>query len=161
MTHSENDTGSSLIAHGENSGADNARLTQKLRDSGLRPTRQRTALAQLLFAKGDRHVSAEDLYEEARQADITISLATVYNTLNQFTEVGLLRAISIDSTRIYFDTKTGNHHHFFLEDSEELVDMPAGSIRVENLPDTPKGTEISRIDVIVRLRPAASSSTGK
>ena len=74
----------------------------------------------LLFDQFDRHVSAEQLFEEARQAKIAISLATVYNTLNQFTDAGLLRAISIDSTRIYYDTKTGNHHHFFMEDSEEL-----------------------------------------
>lgn len=133
---------------------DIAQLTQKLRDCGLRPTRQRSALAQLLFSKGERHVSAEELFEEARQENIEISLATVYNTLNQFTDVGLLRAISIDSTRIYFDTKTGDHHHFFLEESEELVDIPEGSIRVENLPQTPVGTTISRVDVIVRVRPA-------
>lgn len=132
---------------------DMVQLTQKLRDCGLRPTRQRSALAQLLFSKGERHVSAEELFEEARQENIEISLATVYNTLNQFTDVGLLRAISIDSTRIYFDTKTGDHHHFFLEDSEELVDIPEGSIRVENLPQTPEGTTISRVDVIVRVRP--------
>ena len=125
---------------------------QKLRDAGLRPTRQRTALAQILFNNSDRHVSAEELYEEARNADIAISLATVYNTLNQFSDAGLLRAISIDSTRIYFDTKTGNHHHFFLEDTEELVDMPEGQISVENMPDAPHGTQISRVDVIVRVR---------
>ena len=128
------------------------RLTQKLRDAGLRPTRQRMALAEILFDKYDRHVSAEELFEEAKQANIAISLATVYNTLNQFTDAGLLRAISIDSNRIYFDTKTGNHHHFFLEDTIELVDMPEGLVRVENLPDTPQGTEISRVDVIVRVR---------
>lgn len=129
-------------------------LAQKLRDAGLRPTKQRTALAQMLFNQCDRHVSAEELFEEAKSADITISLATVYNTLNQFTDAGLLRAISIDSTRIYYDTKTGNHNHFFLEDTEELVDMPEGQIRVENLPTAPAGTQISRIDVIVRLRSA-------
>ncbi len=132
--------------------SDSDSLASKLRNCGLRPTRQRTALAELLFAKGERHVSAEGLFEEARQANIEISLATVYNTLNQFTDAGLLRAISIDSTRIYFDTKTGDHHHFFLEDSETLLDMPEGTIRVENLPDAPQGTEVRRIDVIVRVR---------
>lgn len=141
-----------LVDQLETADCTNGFLTQKLRDSGLRPTRQRSALAELLFARGDRHVSAEGLFEEAKQAEIAISLATVYNTLNQFTEVGLLRAISIDSTRIYYDTKTGNHHHFFLEESETLIDMPEGSIRVENLPQTPEGTEVSRVDVIVRVR---------
>jgi len=140
------------INMGEQQALDNTKLTQKLRNAGLRPTRQRTALAELLFGKGNRHVSAEDLFEEAKQARIAISLATVYNTLNQFSDVGLLRAISIDSTRIYFDTKTGNHHHFFLEDSEQLVDMPEDCVRVENLPNAPQGTEISRVDVIVRVR---------
>ena len=127
-------------------------LAHKLRNAGLRPTRQRTALAELLFKKGNRHVSAEDLFEEARHANIAISLATVYNTLNQFSDAGLLRTISIDSSRVYFDTKTGNHHHFFIEDSAELVDMPEGQIRVENLPDVPAGMKISSIDVIVRVR---------
>ena len=129
-------------------------LISKLRNAGLRPTKQRTALAELLFRKGNRHVSAEDLFEEAKHAKIEISLATVYNALNQFSNAGLLRTISIDSNRVYFDTKTGNHHHFFLEESSELVDMPEGYIRVENLPDVPTGTEISSIDVIVRVRKA-------
>jgi Fur family iron response transcriptional regulator len=129
-----------------------AKIAQKLRNAGLRPTRQRTALAEILFNNADRHVSAEMLFEEAKQANITISLATVYNTLNQFSDAGLLRTISIDSSRIYFDTKIGDHHHFFLEDSEELVDMPEGYIRVENLPPIPEGTDISRVDVIVRVR---------
>ena len=129
-----------------------AQVAQKLRNAGLRPTRQRTALAEILFNNADRHVSAEMLFEEAKQANITISLATVYNTLNQFSDAGLLRTISIDSSRIYFDTKIGDHHHFFLEDSEELVDMPEGYIRVENLPPIPEGTDISRVDVIVRVR---------
>ncbi|MCP4182080.1 MAG: transcriptional repressor [Hyphomicrobiales bacterium] len=127
------------------------KIAQKLRNAGLRPTRQRTALAEILFRNEDRHVSAEMLFEEAKQANISISLATVYNTLNQFSDAGLLRTISIDSSRIYFDTKIGDHHHFFLEDSEELVDMPEGYIRVENLPPIPAGTDISRVDVIVRV----------
>lgn len=147
MTLVSEDTKTQLVPTDYNSNF----LTQKLRDSGLRPTRQRSALAELLFVEGDRHVSAEDLFEEAKQANIAISLATVYNTLNQFTDVGLLRVISIDSTRIYYDTKTGDHHHFFLEESETLMDMPAGSIRVENLPQTPDGMSISRVDVIVRV----------
>ena len=135
-----------------NSLSDNLQMARKLRDAGLRPTRQRTALAEILFKDIDRHVSAEELFEEAKQADISISLATIYNTLNQFSDAGLLRAISIDSTRVYFDTKTGDHHHFFLEDTEELVDMPDGFVRVENLPPVPEGTDVSRVDVIVRVR---------
>jgi Fur family iron response transcriptional regulator len=123
-----------------------------LRHAGLRPTRQRIALGELLFSKGDRHISAEVLFEEARQAGVPVSLATIYNTLHQFTGAGLLRAISVDTARTYFDTNTGDHHHFFLESSEEVIDMPDGFIRVENLPAPPDGFEISRVDVIVRVR---------
>ena len=110
-----------------------------LRRAGLRPTRQRIALAEILFGKGDRHVSAETLFDEARVAGVPVSLATVYNTLHQFTGAGLLRAIAVDTTRTYFDTNTGDHHHFFLELSEEVIDMPDGFIRVENLPEAARG----------------------
>ena len=131
---------------------DRSSLSEKLRKVNLRPTKQRLALAELLFAKGDRHVSAENLYEEARHAGIAVSLATIYNTLHQFTDSGLLRAIAIDSSKTYFDTNTGNHHHFFIEGSNEVVDMPDGFVRVENLPSPPDGMEISRVDVVVRIR---------
>lgn len=127
-------------------------IEETLRSSGLRPTRQRLALAELLFSKGDRHISAENLFEEAKDAGVIVSLATIYNTLHQFTENGLLRAISIDSSKTYFDTNTGNHHHFFLEDTEEVVDMPDGFVTVGNLPEPPEGMEVSRVDVIVRVR---------
>lgn len=138
--------------------ADRARLTENvagmLRHAGLRPTRQRIALGEILFGKGDRHVSAETLFDEARQAGVPVSLATIYNTLHQFTGAGLLRAIAVDTTRTYFDTNTGDHHHFYLESTEEVIDMPDGFIRVENLPAPPEGFEISRVDVIVRVRAA-------
>ena len=127
-------------------------LENRLRDANLRPTRQRVALAQLLFSKGDRHISAEELYEEARQSGADVSLATIYNTLHQFTDNGLLRAISIDSTKTYFDTNTGNHHHFYVENTHEVVDMPEGFVTVDNLPALPDGMEISRIDVVVRVK---------
>lgn len=123
-----------------------------LREAGLRPTRQRVALAELLFDKGDRHISAELLFDEAIAAKVPVSLATIYNTLHQFTEAGLLKAISIDSTKTYFDTNTGDHHHFFLEDSQEVVDMPEGFISIANLPSPPEGTQITSIDVVVRVR---------
>ena len=127
-------------------------LDEKLRQANLRPTRQRMDLARLLFSKGERHVSAEKLYEEARSEGVAVSLATIYNTLHQFTESGLLRAISVDSNKTYFDTNTGNHHHFYLESSSELVDMPQGFVTIENLPSPPEGLEISRVDVVVRVR---------
>lgn len=123
-----------------------------LRQAKLRPTRQRVALADLLFGKGDRHISAEMLFAEARSENIHVSLATVYNTLHQFTRAGLLKAISVDSSKTYFDTNTGNHHHFYLEGTDEVIDMPDGFIKVDNLPSPPEGTEIASVDVVVRVR---------
>ena len=129
-------------------------IANRLKNSNLRPTRQRIALAELLFAKGDRHVSAELLFDEAIEAGFNLSLATVYNTLHQFTNAGMLRAISVDSARTYFDTNTGDHHHFFVEGEEKLIDMPDEAIEVANLPTPPEGMEISRVDVVVRIKPA-------
>ncbi|MBL4600694.1 MAG: transcriptional repressor [Rhizobiaceae bacterium] len=129
----------------------------RLRAVNLRPTKQRLALADLLFAKGDRHVSAENLFEEAKQAGVAISLATVYNTLHQFTESKLLKAIAIDSNRTYFDTNVGDHNHFYIEGTDELIDMPECEIRIENLPSPPEGMEISGMDIVVRIRPSRKS----
>ena len=127
-------------------------LRTKLRRSGLRPTRQRVALGWLLFAKGDRHITAERLYEEATSARVAISLATVYNTLHQFTEAGLLREIAVDGSKTYFDTNLSNHHHFLVEETNALLDIPGSHIEVTALPDAPTGMEIDRVDVIIRLR---------
>ncbi len=123
----------------------------RLANAGLRPTRQRVALGELLFSKGDRHVTAERLFDEAMAAQMAVSLATVYNTLHQFTAAGLLREIAVDGARVYFDTNTSEHHHFLLEDDEELYDIP-GSVAVVNLPAPPPGMKIARVDVVVRLR---------
>ncbi|MCK7472824.1 MAG: transcriptional repressor [Rhodopseudomonas palustris] len=119
---------------------------------GLRPTRQRMALGWLLFSKGARHLTAEMLYEEASQAKVPVSLATVYNTLNQLTEAGLLRQVSVDGSKTYFDTNVSDHHHFYLENNHELVDIPMTDVMVGAMPDIPEGYEISRIDMAVRLR---------
>lgn len=123
-----------------------------LRQAGLRPTRQRLALASLLFGKGNRHLSAENLHEEAVLARVPVSLATVYNTLNQFTEVGLLREVAVDGSKTYFDTNTSNHHHFFIEGDNMVVDIPESGLTVDDLPVPPPGMEIVRVDVVVRLR---------
>ena len=124
----------------------------RLRAAGLRPTRQRLALASLLFAKGDRHVTAEQLHGEAQKARVAVSLATIYNTLHQFTEAGLLREVVVEAGRSYFDTNTHDHHHFFMVDTGELVDFSGAGVAVRHLPPTPAGTEIDRVEVIVRLR---------
>ena len=126
-------------------------VSQLLRRAGLRPTRQRTALARLLFANGDRHVTAEMLHEEAVRAGQRVSLATVYNTLHQFKRAGLLREIAIGGQRAYFDTNTSNHNHYFIEGEGTLVDIPGDSIRVDGLPEPPDNLKISHIDVVVRL----------
>ncbi len=125
-----------------------------LRDVGLRPTRQRMSLGWILFAKGDRHLTAEMLYEEATKAKVPVSLATVYNTLHQFTEVGLLRQVAVDGSKTYFDTNASEHHHFFVEGENELVDIPGADVIVDKMPVAPEGYEIARIDVVVRLKKA-------
>ncbi len=122
-----------------------------LRQSGLRPTRQRVALAELLFARGDRHLTAERLHEEAVSNDVPVSLATVYNTLHQFTEAGLLREVAVEGAKTYFDTNTSNHCHFFCERDGVLIDIPTEGLSVEGIPEPPEGMEVSRVDVLVRL----------
>jgi len=129
---------------------------QRVCDAGLRPTRQRVALADLLFAKGDRHLSAEELHEEAQADGVAVSLATVYNTLHQFTEAGLLRILALESSRTYFDTNTSDHHHFFIEGENRVMDIDHGPVTVSNLPEPPEGMEVANVDIIVRLRPKAA-----
>jgi Fur family transcriptional regulator, iron response regulator len=124
----------------------------RLREVGLRPTRQRMALGWILFAKGDRHLTAEMLYEEASNARVPVSLATVYNTLHQFTEAGLLRQVAVDGSKTYFDTNISDHHHFFVEGESALVDIPNAGDIVGKMPQAPEGYEIARVDVVVRLR---------
>ena len=123
-----------------------------LRAVGLRPTRQRMALGFILFGKADRHVTAEMLYEEATRAKVPVSLATVYNTLHQFTDVGLLRQVAVDGSKTYFDTNVSDHHHFFVEGENDLLDIPVSDVVVGKMPVAPEGYEITRIDVVVRVR---------
>ncbi len=129
-----------------------SQMRTRLRQAGLRPTRTRVALNSLLFAKGDRHVSAEMLFAEARQGKVSVSLATVYNALHQFTEAGLLRQVAIESSTLYFDTNNTEHHNYYLEDSHELIDIPAANIAVGEVPLPPEGYEVVRVDVVVRLQ---------
>ena len=128
-------------------------IRELLKTAGLRPTRQRVALGDIMFARGHRHISAESLHEEAITARVPVSLATVYNTLHQFTEVGLLREIAVDGTKTYFDTNTDDHHHFFDETTGAVIDVPSESLVLSQVPEAPEGMEISRVDVVVRVRP--------
>jgi len=128
----------------------------RLRQAGLRPTRQRLALAKLLFENGDRHVTAEQLHAEALEARVRVSLATVYNTLHQFSDAKLLREVVVEPGRSYFDTNTSAHHHFFQEDGNVLVDIPTEALPIGALPSPPDGMEIDRVDVIIRVRARAN-----
>lgn len=127
--------------------------------SGLRPTRQRSALAELLF-KGDRHVTAEELHQEAAAAGANISLATVYNTLHHFREAGLVREVAIEGSRTYFDTNTSNHNHFYFEDKHDVVDIPNSEIGLNRVPKPPEGYEIAHIDIVIRLVPTRKPTPG-
>ncbi|WP_417687310.1 iron response transcriptional regulator IrrA [Roseibium sp.] len=127
-------------------------VTDMLRDAGLRPTRQRVSLAEILYSKGDRHISAELLHEEAVDANVPVSLATVYNTLHQFTEAGLLREVAIDGNKTYFDTNVSDHHHFFVEGENKVFDIPSEGVSIGSVPKAPEGMEIVRVDVVVRVR---------
>jgi Fur family transcriptional regulator, iron response regulator len=127
-------------------------FTARLREAGLRPTRQRVALARLLFEGDHRHVTAESLHAEVRATRMPVSLATVYNALNQFRDAGLLREVVVAPGRSYFDTNTCHHHHFFVENDGELHDFPSDKVTIAGLPTPPKGTRMARVDVIVRVR---------
>ncbi len=131
--------------------ANDSDVLGNLKDVGLRPTRQRVALARLLFGNGPRHITAEGLHAEAIATDVRVSLATVYNTLHQFVKVGLLGEVVVDSGRSYFDTNTVEHHHFFHQDSGRLEDIPGDSVSLDRLPAAPAGTRIGRVDVVIRV----------
>tara|TARA_B110000971_G_scaffold219404_2_gene260453 strand:+ start:1200 stop:1640 length:441 start_codon:yes stop_codon:yes gene_type:complete len=122
-----------------------------LRAAGLRTTRPRLALAHLLFEKGDRHVTADQLYSEAQAAGLSISQATIYNTLNQFQEAGLLREVHVDPSRSYFDTNTSEHHHFYVEAEGRLMDIEKHAISIDRLPESPEGFCVAGVDIVIRL----------
>jgi len=131
-----------------------ATALELLRAARLRPTRQRLALARLLFESGDRHVTAEQLHGEATAAAVSVSLATVYNTLHQFVAAGLLREVVVEPGRSYFDNNVSDHHHFFFEETGQLVDIPSDHVAVTDLPMPPDGTMIRRVEVVIRLERA-------
>lgn len=131
------------------------RVTAWLTSAGLRPTRQRLALAELLVGDGEnRHVTAESLHAASREAGETVSLATVYNTLRAFCDAGLMNEVVVDGSKSYFDTRTDDHPHFYWEDSLTLTDAPADELQIAALPTVPAGMEVARVDVVIRLRKA-------
>lgn len=129
------------------------RGTRWLTAAGLRPTRQRVALAALLIGDGrHRHVTAESLYAAVEQSGERVSLATVYNTLRAFCDAGLVQEVTVDGSKSYFDTNTHDHPHFYWEDDHRLTDAPAEQLEISQLPEAPVGAEISKVDVVIRLR---------
>jgi Fur family transcriptional regulator, iron response regulator len=124
----------------------------RLREAGLRTTRQRLVLAEILFGQGHRHITAESLFNEAAARGERLSLATVYNCLHQFTDAGMLRMVTVDAGRAYFDTNLLPHHHFYYEANGELRDIPEAEVTLSRLPEAPQGARIARVDVIVRLQ---------
>jgi Fur family iron response transcriptional regulator len=125
---------------------------ERLRSAGLGTTCQRLALLRLLFAGTDRHVTADSLHKEARANNFQVSLATVYNTLNLFTEAGMLREVVVDASHLYFDTNVSHHHHFFCEEDQRLVDIPGEELKVSKLPHPPPGTTATEVDIVIRVR---------
>lgn len=129
------------------------RATEWLGSAGLRPTRQRLALAELLVGDGQhRHVTAESLFESAKSRGDSVSLATVYNTLRAFCDAGLLQEVTVDGSKSYFDTNTHDHPHFYWEDEARLSDAPSEQLVITSLPEAPEGAEIASVDVVIRLR---------
>ena len=129
------------------------RATNWLEGAGLRPTRQRVALAELLIGDGrHRHVTAESLFDSAKSNGDAVSLATVYNTLRAFCDAGVLQEITVDGSKSYFDTNTHDHPHFFWEEEGRLSDAPSEQLVIQRLPEAPEGVEIASVDVVIRLR---------
>ena len=126
-------------------------IAQLLQGAGLRSTKQRLAVGAMLVDGMDKHVTAEQVFEAARKSRARVSLATVYNTLHQFTEAGLLREVVIDANRVYFDTNIHEHHHFYNVSEGQLMDIPSASVRVDRLPKLPAGTKLQSVEVIVRI----------
>jgi len=140
------------LEQGMNKTVETDDIVKLVRQAGLRPTRQRFALASQLFMNGDRHVTAEQLHSESLDRGFSISLATVYNTLNRFTTAGLLRELVVDSGRSYFDTNSSAHHHLYCEETGKLSDIPGDNAAIEDYLELPGGTTVSRIDIIIRVK---------
>lgn len=151
MLHIPNDTLARLRAERDRPALPSGIILDMLKGVGLRPTRQRRALGALLFRDGHRHITVDDLHQDAIDAGVPLSLATVYNTLNQFAEAGLIRRVSLHGGRTYFDTDAGDHQHFYVEAEDRIIDIAPGEIRFGQLPTAPSGYEITTVDVVIRL----------
>lgn len=151
MLHVPDDARKRLLAERDNEAALSAHIHELLRAADLRPTRQRISLARFLFSGGHRHVTADDLHQEVTSFGASLSLATVYNTLSQFAEAGLVRKVSVEGERTWYDTDTDSHQHFYIEAEDRIVDIPVDQMSLGKLPDPPPGYAISKVDVLIRL----------
>ena len=133
-------------------GKPNGPYVDRLREAGLRPTKQRLALMNAMFHGGDRHFTAEELFREVGGAGASMVLATVYNTLNTLADHGVLRRVSVDGQRSWFDTNIKPHHHFYVDEEQQLIDIDNTSLQVVGMPELPKGRELEQVDVIIRIR---------
>ena len=124
---------------------------KKIESSGIRPTKQRRVLAKILFEKGNRHLSADELFHDVKKEDRKISMATVYNTLKQFTSLGLVREVVVDQNKSLYCTNHKSHYHLYIEDEGKIVDIPTKNIDL-NIPSIPACLQLHNIDVIVRIR---------
>lgn len=124
---------------------------KKIESSGIRPTKQRRVLAKILFENGNRHVSADELFHDVKKEDRKISMATVYNTLKQFTSLGLVREVVVDQNKSLYCTNHKSHYHLYIEDEGKIVDIPTKNIDL-NIPSIPACLQLHNIDVIVRIR---------
>ena len=124
---------------------------KQLINNGIRPTKQRMILAKLLFEKGDRHISAEELYEEVKKDNRKISLATIYNSLKQFRKIGLLKELVVDQNKSIYCTNHDKHYHLYIEDEGKLIDIPQENIDL-NIPEIPACLKLHNIDIIIRVR---------
>lgn len=148
-----------LIAERASEIALGAEVQVRLKEARLRPTRQRLAIGRLLFGPSHRHVTVDDLFQEALAAGEQLSLATIYNTLHHFTDAGLVRRICTGSERVYFDTDTGDHHHFYIEAESRVIDVPDGKANLDRLPSPPAGYEVTKVDVVIHLKAKDLSTT--
>ena len=124
---------------------------KKIESSGIRPTKQRRVLAKILFEKGNRHVSADELFHDVKKEDRKISMATVYNTLKQFTSLGLVREVVVDQNKSLYCTNHESHYHLYIEDEGKIIDIPTKNIDL-NISSIPACLQLHNIDVIVRIR---------
>ena len=123
-----------------------------LKNVALRPTKQRIALTKILFQENNLHVTAEQLHSEAIRKGYKISLATVYNALNSFKEAGIVKQVLVEPGKIYFDTNTESHHHFYIEETGELVDVPDDECKIVSLPRIPAEYMVSQVEITIRLK---------